>query len=195
MREQTKLFVNTDFTQYRLLAFAMTVKCWACVLKLSIWFLQLFGRMRTEENSPRCWVAVKVFGNELSMFTCEDLYSQINQLSLSLAGLTVKLLKVRWWLSSRLLCVWLRSHWPPFFLQGHEVQLNHRVVPMSGELILPSLSGLPIRMGLNMTSLMSLRLKGNVNYRDTSHFSLTGYIKPTYFHIASDVWSCKRNLL
>lgn len=58
------------------------------------WIFQLFGRRRTEERSPRCWVGVKVFGNELSVFTCEDLYSQINQLSLSMAGLAVKLLKV-----------------------------------------------------------------------------------------------------
>ncbi|XP_070830189.1 uncharacterized protein [Chaetodon trifascialis] len=114
----------------------------------------LFGSRRTEENRLKCWVGVKVFGNELSVFTCEDLYNQINQLSLSMAGLAVKLLK------------------------GHEVQLNHRAVLMTEELVLPSLSGLPVKLGINMTSLLSLRLKGNVNYRDTSHFSLTGYIKP-----------------
>ncbi|XP_070774929.1 uncharacterized protein [Enoplosus armatus] len=117
----------------------------------------LFGRRRTEENRPKCWVGVKVFGNELSVFTCEDLYNQINQLSLSVAGLAVKLLK------------------------GHEVQLNHRAVLMTEELLLPSLSGLPVKLGINMTSLLSLRLKGNVNYRDTSHFSLTGYIKPNAY--------------
>ncbi|XP_037642433.1 uncharacterized protein LOC119498040 [Sebastes umbrosus] len=117
----------------------------------------LFGRRRTEENRPRCWVGVKVFGNELSVFTCEDLYSQIDQLSLSVAGLAVKLLK------------------------GHEVQLNHRAVLMTDELVLPSLSGLPVKLSINMTSLLSLRLKGNVNYRDTSHFSLTGHIKPNAY--------------
>lgn len=52
-----------------------------------------------EENLPKCLVGVKVFGNELSVFTCEDIYNQINQLSLSAAGLAVKLLKVSWWLS------------------------------------------------------------------------------------------------
>lgn len=67
-----------------------------------------------------------------------------------------------------------------FVLQGHEVQLNHRAVLMTEELVLPSLSGLPVKLGINMTSLLSLRLKGNVNYRDTSHFSLTGYIRPKY---------------
>ncbi|XP_051279537.1 uncharacterized protein LOC127375918 isoform X2 [Dicentrarchus labrax] len=117
----------------------------------------LFGRRRTEDNRPKCWVGVKVFGNELSVFTCEDLYSQIDQLSLSVAGLAVKLLK------------------------GHEVELNHRAVLMTEELVLPSLSGLPVKLGINMTSLLSLRLKGNINYRDTSHFSLTGYIKPNAY--------------
>lgn len=57
---------------------------------------QLFGGRRTDESRPKCWVGVKVFGNELSVFTCEDLYNQINQLSLSVAGLAVKLLKVYW---------------------------------------------------------------------------------------------------
>ncbi|XP_068593999.1 uncharacterized protein [Cebidichthys violaceus] len=114
----------------------------------------LFGRRRTEENRPKCRVGVKVFGNELSVFTCEDLYNQIDQLSLSVAGLAVKLLK------------------------GQEVQLNHRAVLMTDELVLPSLSGLPVKLSINTTSLLSLRLKGNINYRDTSHFSLTGYIKP-----------------
>ncbi|XP_032387729.1 apolipophorins [Etheostoma spectabile] len=117
----------------------------------------LFGRWRTEENRPKCWVSVKVFGNEISLFTCKDLYNQIDQLSLSMAGLAVKLLK------------------------GHEVQLDHRAVLMTDELVLPSLSGLPVKLGINMTSLLSLRLKGNVNYRDTSHFSLTGYIKPNAY--------------
>ncbi|TDH06001.1 hypothetical protein EPR50_G00128340 [Perca flavescens] len=117
----------------------------------------LFGRWRTEENRPKCWVSVKVFGNELSLFTCKDLYNQIDQMSLSVAGLTVKLLK------------------------GHEVQLDHRAVLMTDELVLPSLSGLPFKLGINMTSLLSLHLKGNVNYRDTSLFSLTGYIKPNAY--------------
>ncbi|XP_024908126.1 uncharacterized protein LOC112486278 [Cynoglossus semilaevis] len=98
-----------------------------------------------------------MFGNEIAIFTCEDLHDQINQISLSLAGLAVKLLK------------------------GHEVELNHRTVPMTEELLLPSLSGLPVKLGINMTSLISLRLKGNVNYRDVSHFSLSGHIKPSAY--------------
>ncbi|XP_041659524.1 apolipophorins-like [Cheilinus undulatus] len=114
----------------------------------------LFGRRRAEKNRLKCWLGVKVFGNELSVFTCEDLYNQMNQLSLNAAGLVVKLLK------------------------GQEVQLNHRAVLMTEELILPSLSGLPVKLGINMTSILSLRLKGNINYRDVSHFSLSGYIKP-----------------
>lgn len=45
-------------------------------------------------NRPKCWIGVKVFGNELSVLTCEDLYDEMDQLSLSAAGLAVKLLKV-----------------------------------------------------------------------------------------------------
>ncbi|XP_047445376.1 uncharacterized protein LOC125010660 [Mugil cephalus] len=116
----------------------------------------LFGRRKVEER-PKCWVGVKVFGNELSVFTCEDLYNQMDRVSLSVAGLAVKLLK------------------------GQEVQLNHRAVLMTEELVLPSLSGVPLKLGVNMTSLLSLRLKGNISYRDTSHFSLSGYIKPNAY--------------
>nr|XP_057943014.1 uncharacterized protein LOC131138235 isoform X3 [Doryrhamphus excisus] len=114
----------------------------------------LFARKNMAEEGLKCWVGVKVFGNELSVFTCDDLYTQIKQMSLSTAGLAVKLLK------------------------GHEVQLNQRSVLLTEELLLPSLSGLPIKIGINMTCFFSLRLKGNVNYRDISHFSLAGYIKP-----------------
>lgn len=61
---------------------------------------------------------------------------------------------------------------------------------MTEELVLPSLSGLPVKLGINMTSLFSLRLKGNVNYRDTFHFSLTGYVKPKYLRATtSDVYT------
>lgn len=68
-----------------------------------------------------------------------------------------------------------------FVVQGHEVQLNHRAVLMTDELVLPSLSGLPFKLGVNMTSLLSLRLKGNAKYRDAAHFSLTGYVKPSAY--------------
>jgi hypothetical protein len=37
---------------------------------------------------------VKVFGNEISVFTCDDLHTQFNQLSMTVAGLAVRLLKV-----------------------------------------------------------------------------------------------------
>uniref|UniRef100_UPI003AABB2CD uncharacterized protein n=1 Tax=Centroberyx gerrardi TaxID=166262 RepID=UPI003AABB2CD len=117
----------------------------------------LSGRSRAEQDRPRCWVGVKVFGNELSLSTCDDLYTHIHQLSLSMAGLAVKLLK------------------------GQEVQLSHRAVLLTEELVLPSLSGMPIKLGINMTSLLSLRLKGNANYRETTHFSLAGYIKPSAY--------------
>ncbi|XP_077359529.1 uncharacterized protein LOC144005296 isoform X2 [Festucalex cinctus] len=117
----------------------------------------LSTRKKMEVEGLKCWVGVKVFGNELSVFTCADLSAQIDQMSLSAAGLAVKLLK------------------------GHEVQLNHRAVLLTEELVLPSLSGLPVKIATNMTSFLSLRLKGNINYRDKSHFSLAGYIKPNAF--------------
>ena len=67
--------------------------------------------------------------------------------------------------------------YPPLS-QGQEVKLSHRAVLMAEELVIPSLSGMPIRLALNMTSLLSVRLKGSGNYRDPSHLSLAGFIKP-----------------
>lgn len=60
-----------------------------CLLRV-----QVFGGRRMEEARPKCLVGVKVFGHELSVFTCQDLYEQVERLSLSVAGLVVKLLKV-----------------------------------------------------------------------------------------------------
>ena len=151
-----------------------------------------------EENRLKCWVGVKVFGNEVSVFTCDDIYHQTDQVSLSMAGLAVKLLKVKievnmciavwdsysyFFLCLPLITLLLHTSFI-FVLQGHEVQLSHRAVLMTDDLVLPSLSGLPIKLSINMTSLLSLHLKGNINYRDSSHFSLNGYIKPKYFFVS-----------
>lgn len=65
--------------------------------------------------------------------------------------------------------------------QGHEVQLSQRAVLTTDELTLASLSGLPFKLAVNVTSLLSLRLKGSINYRDVSHFSLSGYVKPSAY--------------
>lgn len=59
-----------------------------------LFLFQLFGSRKTETSRLKCWISVKVFGNELSVVTCEDLYNEIDQLSLSVAGLAVKVLKV-----------------------------------------------------------------------------------------------------
>ncbi|XP_015259916.1 PREDICTED: uncharacterized protein LOC107104431 [Cyprinodon variegatus] len=52
---------------------------------------------------------------------------------------------------------------------------------MAEELALPSLSGVPIKLGANVTSLLSLHLKGSINYKDASHFSLSGYVRPSAY--------------
>lgn len=131
-----------------------------------------------EEVGLKCRLGVKVFGNELGVWTCADLSAQMDQMSLSAAGLAVQLLKVsrRFYGPCGPDLHWLPD--VPFLFQGHEVQLNHRPVLLTEELLLPSLSGLPVKIATNITSFLSLRLKGNINYRDMGHFSLGGYIKP-----------------
>lgn len=51
---------------------------------------------------------------------------------------------------------------------------------MAEELVLPSLSGLPIKLSLNMSTVFTMRLKGTANYKNWSHFSTAGYVKPKY---------------
>ncbi|XP_039517178.1 uncharacterized protein LOC120471430 [Pimephales promelas] len=113
-----------------------------------------FTEQRKRDNTFRCWINVKMFGNDLTFMTCDDLQAYQRKLSLSTAGVVVKLLK------------------------GQEVKISQRPIVLSEELVLPSLSGLPMRLSINMSTLLSLRLKGTANYKNWSHFSLAGYVKP-----------------
>lgn len=49
---------------------------------------------------------------------------------------------------------------------------------LAEDLVLPSLSGLPIKLNINMSSFYSLWVKGSANFKDWSQFSLAGYVKP-----------------
>ncbi|KAI9999783.1 hypothetical protein NQD34_011626 [Periophthalmus magnuspinnatus] len=118
---------------------------------------QLFRRTNEQRPHPQCWLSVKVFGSEVSVVSCEDVYSGMNQASLSLAELALKLLK------------------------GNEVRLVHRSVLLSERLVLPSVSGLPLTLSLNMSSVLSVRLRGSAHYRDSSHWALSGHVKPNVY--------------
>lgn len=86
---------NGYFTIYLpLLVFCCLFIFWQLKLQRKPFIFQLFKKKNIETTQPRCWLSVKVFGNEVSVFSCEDIYSEINQLSLSMAELAVKLLKV-----------------------------------------------------------------------------------------------------
>ncbi len=58
-------------------------------------FLLQFTEQRKRDSSLRCWMNVKMFGNDLAFMTCDDLHAYQRKLSLSTAGVVVKLLKVR----------------------------------------------------------------------------------------------------
>ncbi|XP_047657702.1 uncharacterized protein LOC113644112 isoform X2 [Tachysurus fulvidraco] len=116
-----------------------------------------FTGKRKIHNEFQCWINVKMFGNDLTFMTCNELLGKLREVSLSVTGFTVKLLK------------------------GQEVKLNHRAIVLAEELVLPSLSGLPIKLNINMSSFYSLWVKGNANFKDWSQFSLAGYVKPKAF--------------
>ncbi|MBN3298501.1 YP015 protein, partial [Amia calva] len=108
-----------------------------------------------QDNKVHCSLGIKILGNELIFLTCDDISTQVKQFSLSLAGMAVKLLK------------------------GQEVQYNRRLALATEEFVLPSLSGLPIRLALNMSASISLRVKGSADFKNWAHFLLSGYIKPS----------------
>ncbi|XP_066536340.1 uncharacterized protein [Hoplias malabaricus] len=116
-----------------------------------------FTGQREKDSDLQCWINIKMFGTDLTFMTCNELLGQLRELSLSVAGFTVKL------------------------LQGQEVKVNHRSIVLAEELVLPSLSGLPIKLGINMSTFYSLWLKGSASFKDWSQFSLAGYIKPNAF--------------
>ncbi|KAK3567891.1 hypothetical protein QTP86_027307 [Hemibagrus guttatus] len=116
-----------------------------------------FTGKRKSHNEFQCWINVKMFGNDLTYMTCNELLGKLRELSLSVAGFTVKLLK------------------------GQEVKINHRAIVLAEDLVLPSLSGLPIKLNINMSSFYSLWVKGSANFKDWSQFSLAGYVKPKAF--------------
>ncbi|XP_035391907.1 uncharacterized protein LOC113570078 [Electrophorus electricus] len=112
---------------------------------------------RERHSDFQCWINVKMFGRDLTFMTCNELIGQMRDVSLSLAGFTVKLLK------------------------GQEVKVNYRAIALAEELVLPSLSGVPIKLSINISSSCSLGVKGTANFKDWSQFSLAGYIKPNAF--------------
>ncbi|XP_065125287.1 uncharacterized protein [Paramisgurnus dabryanus] len=114
-----------------------------------------FTGQRKKNKTLRCWINVKMFGSDLSFLTCDDLHALRRKLSLSTAAVLVKLLK------------------------GQEVKISNRPIVMAEELVLPSLSGLPMKLSINMSTAFSLRLKGTANYKTWSHFSMAGYVKPS----------------
>ncbi|XP_049338919.1 uncharacterized protein LOC103023384 isoform X1 [Astyanax mexicanus] len=116
-----------------------------------------FTGQKERQSDFRCWISVKMFGTDLTFMTCNELLGQLRELSLRMAGVTVKL------------------------LQGQEVKLTHRTIMIAEELVLPSLSGLPIKLSINMSSSYSLWVKGSANLKDWSQFSLAGHIKPNAF--------------
>ncbi|KPP66930.1 hypothetical protein Z043_114522, partial [Scleropages formosus] len=117
----------------------------------------MFTGHQPVDHGLRCGIGVKVFGSELVFITCDDVAAQGRQLSLSLAGMAVRLLK------------------------GQDVQFHRQAVLATEELILPSLSGWPIKVAVNMSASLSIRIKGSAVLKSWSHFSVSGYVKPSAY--------------
>ncbi|XP_043855212.1 uncharacterized protein LOC122752259 [Dromiciops gliroides] len=103
----------------------------------------------------QCGLSLKIFGNELSFVDCGAVKSHMKRYSLNLAELTVKLLK------------------------GQEVQINRRLSLATEERSFPTLSGLPVQLALNASAAINIRIRGTVDFKQLSDFSLEGYIKPS----------------
>ncbi|XP_051828645.1 uncharacterized protein LOC127545411 [Antechinus flavipes] len=103
----------------------------------------------------KCDLSLKIFGNELGFVDCGAMRSHMKRYSLNLAELTVKLLK------------------------GQEVQINRRLSLATEEFSFPVLSGFPVQLALNASAAINIRIRGTVDFKQFSDFSLEGYIKPS----------------
>ncbi|KAM4632572.1 uncharacterized protein O3C94_019109 [Discoglossus pictus] len=116
---------------------------------------QKFNEGREDKKELRCAVSVKVFGNELIFLDCDGVRDRLRHLSLSMAGLAVRLLK------------------------GQEVQYNKRFILATEEVTFPTLSGFPVQLSLNATASTTIKIRGNMDFKQQSNFFINGYIKPS----------------
>uniref|UniRef100_H2ZS44 Si:dkeyp-106c3.3 n=1 Tax=Latimeria chalumnae TaxID=7897 RepID=H2ZS44_LATCH len=114
-----------------------------------------FSKGMGKNKDLKCGLSVKIFGNELSFLDCDDIRNEMKQYSLSLAEVAVKLLK------------------------GQEIQYNKKLSLVTEELTFPTISGLPVRLALNVSAATNIRVKGNLEFKQWSNFFITGYIKPS----------------
>uniref|UniRef100_UPI00398EAE5A apolipophorins-like n=1 Tax=Pristiophorus japonicus TaxID=55135 RepID=UPI00398EAE5A len=118
-------------------------------------------RMAKKKKKLTCGLSMKIFGNELSFLDCSDVRTQIKQYSLDVAEIAIRLLK------------------------GQEVQYNRRTSLATEELTFSSISGLPIRLAVNASAATNIRIKGNVDLKQWTHFIVTGFIKPSaHIHVS-----------
>ncbi|XP_075686225.1 uncharacterized protein LOC142655659 [Rhinoderma darwinii] len=108
----------------------------------------------TDKRELRCGLSMKIFGNELIFLDCEGVRDTVRQSSLSLAELTVKLLK------------------------GQEVQYNRRLTLAADSVIFPAISGFPVQFAINASASTSIKIRGNMDLKQQNFF-INGYIKPS----------------
>lgn len=116
---------------------------------------QKFTQGMTDKKELRCGLSMKVFGNELIFLDCEGVRDTVKQYSLSLAGLAVKLLK------------------------GQEVQYNRRLTLAADSVVFPAISGFPVELAINASASTSIKIRGNMDFRQQNNFFINGYVKPS----------------
>ncbi|XP_075141542.1 uncharacterized protein LOC142217247 [Leptodactylus fuscus] len=116
---------------------------------------QKFTQQMTDKKELRCGLSMKIFGNELIFLDCEGVRDMVKQYSLSLAGLAVKLLK------------------------GQEVQYNRRLTLAADSVMFPAISGFPIQLAINASASTSIKIKGNMDFKQQTNFFVNGYVKPS----------------
>ncbi|XP_073503825.1 uncharacterized protein [Phyllobates terribilis] len=116
---------------------------------------QKFTERMTDKKELKCGFSMKIFGNELIFLDCEGVKDTMKQYSLSFAGLAVKLLK------------------------GQEVQYNRRLTLAADSVIFPVISGFPVQLAINASASTSVKIRGNMDFKQQTNFFINGYIKPS----------------
>ncbi|XP_059835586.1 uncharacterized protein LOC132399349 [Hypanus sabinus] len=119
-------------------------------------------RMEKRKKKLSCGLSIKIFGNELSFLDCSVLRMQIKQYSLDMAEIAIRLLK------------------------GQEIQYNRRTSLATEEMTFSSISGLPIKLAVNASAAISVRIKGSIDLKQRTDFAITGFIKPSaHIHVSA----------
>uniref|UniRef100_UPI00358EB507 apolipophorins-like n=1 Tax=Myxine glutinosa TaxID=7769 RepID=UPI00358EB507 len=113
------------------------------------------SKKTVEKELLSCSLGLKIFGNELSYFECQNWSQRAKYYSLNLADTAIK------------------------FLKGEVVEFKKSNLLLAEEVVFPTIAGLPLRLSVNASSFLDATLQGNADLRSFAKYFIEGHIRPT----------------